>query len=143
MTTMSVRRCLAVAACLVASVGAGRSQPAEGCMVTPTIFQATTLADVADMYFGDIDYRYAILLATNARSSSGFPYIGNPNRLTVGQKLCVPAIAEAERLRNRFVTYIKAVHDMALPQPSGQSDDLSPIDTSRPAIVASWVRANQ
>ena len=140
---ITLRHCVMVAAGLLASASAGHSQPIESCLVTPTISKGTTLAEVADRYFGDIDYRYAILLATNARAGSGFPFIGNPNQLPVGQKLCVPAITEAERLRNRFLTYVKAVHDMALPQPSERSDNLTPIDTSKPATVATWVRSSQ
>src|ERR1044072_724027 len=92
---ISVRSCFAIAACLFASTGAAYSQQAENCLATPANFQGTTLANVADLYFGDIDYRYAILLATNTRSNSGFPYIGNPNQLPVGQRLCVPEIGRA------------------------------------------------
>jgi hypothetical protein len=140
---MSVRTCVAVAACLLCSSGAGRAQPLENCVATPTIFAGTTLASLADTFFADIDYRFAIMLATNARSGSGFPFIGNPNQLPVGQKLCVPAITEAERLRNRFLTYIKAVQDMALPEVSERSNSLTPIDTSKPATAVSWIRASQ
>jgi hypothetical protein len=137
------RNCLMVIACLFSPVGAGYSQEIENCFATPTIFEGTTLANVADRYFGDIDYRYAILLATNTRSGSGFPFIGNLNQLPVGRKLCVPAITEAVRLRNRFLTYIKAVQAVALPEPSERSNNLSPIDPSKPATVVSWVRASQ
>ncbi|MGB9365297.1 MAG: hypothetical protein WCE79_04710 [Xanthobacteraceae bacterium] len=140
---ISTRHCLVAVACLTSSAGAGYSQENENCIATPAIFNGTTLANVADRYFGDIDYRYAIMLATNTRSGSSFPYIGNPNQLPVGQKLCVPAIAEAERLRNRFLTYIKAVQDMALPEPSERSNNLTPIDTTKPATAVSWVRASQ
>ena len=125
---ISVRTCVAVAACLLSSAAAVRAQPLENCIATPTIFAGTTLAGLADTFFADIDYRYAIMLATNARSGSGFPFIGNPNQLPVGQKLCIPAITEAERLRNRFLTYIKAVQDMALPEVSERSNSLTPID---------------
>jgi hypothetical protein len=137
------KNCMTAVACLLALAGAGHTQEAENCLATPAIFEGTTLANVADLYFGDIDYRYAILLATNTRSNSGFPYIGNPNQLPVGQKLCVPAIAESERLRNRFLTYLKAVQAMALPEPSERSGNLFPIDPSKPATAVSWGRESQ
>jgi len=140
---ISVRHGLAAAAGMLLFAGVAHSQGLADCLATPTIFEGTTLAEVADAYFGDIDYRYAVLLATNARAGGDFPFIANPNQLPVGKKLCVPAITEAARLRNRFLTYINAVHAMALPEPSERSDNLSPIDTSKPAIVVSWVRPSQ
>jgi hypothetical protein len=137
------RSYLIAAACLLGSAGLVHSQQLENCVATPAIFEGTTLANLADRYFGDVDYRYAIMLATNTRAGSGFPFIDNPNQLPVGQKVCVPAIAEAERLRNRFLTYVRAVQDMALPELSERSNNLTPIDTSRPAVAVTWVRASQ
>lgn len=74
----------------------------------------------------------------------GSNFIGNPNQLPVGENLCVPAITEATRLRNRFLNYLEAVRDMALPEPSEISDDLTPITTGKKSVVAvSWVRSDQ
>jgi hypothetical protein len=115
----------------------------NACYATPQVYSGTTLANLADRYFADVDYRYAILLATNSRTSEGFPFIGNPFMLPLGKKLCVPVITEAERLRNRFLVYIEAVQDMALPVPSEISTDLDPLDTTKPVTVSTWVRADQ
>ncbi len=134
-------------ACVLAFFSGGAleasAQQLEDCYATPTVYSGTTLANLADRYFADVDYRYAILLATNARTSDGFPFIGNPHQLPLGKQLCVPAITEAERLRNRFLMYIEAVQDMALPVPSEVTNNLSPLDVSGPVGVATWVRADQ
>jgi len=114
----------------------------EECVDTPEIFPGTTLANLADRYFADLDYRFAILLATNSRSGSGFSFIGDPNQLPVGDKVCIPNLAEAERLRNRFLIYMEAVRDMALAETSEITDKLDPIDTSKPVTAVSWIRAN-
>ncbi len=121
---------------------AGHHALAE-CREVVEVYPGTTLGRLADTFFGNVDYRFAILLATNARTGQGFKFISNPNELPVGEKLCIPGITEAEVERNRFLTYERAVQDMALPYPSEVADDLDPIDTSQPVRVVSWVRADQ
>ncbi len=114
------------------------------CRAEVDIFPGTTLANLADLYFGDVDYRYAILLATNARSSAPqFPFIGDPYRLPTSGKLCIPVQTEAEMERNRYLNYEEAVHDMAHAVPSEISDDLDAIDTSGPVTVVTWMRDDQ
>ncbi len=130
------------AICFALPVGAGHHILAE-CREVVAIYPGTTLARLADTYFGDVEYRYSILLATNARVGQGFGFIGNPNDLPEGGKLCIPVFAEAEVEKNRFVTYVQAVREMALPYPSEVSQKLDPIDPQKPATVVSWVRRDQ
>ncbi|WP_146348404.1 hypothetical protein [Falsiphaeobacter marinintestinus] len=118
-------------------------QDKSACRAIVEIYPGTTLGRLADNYFGDINYRYAILLATNARSGQGFDFISDPNTLPIGKSLCIPQITEAEVEKNRFLTYEKAVTDMALPYPSEVSSDLDGIVTTQPATVVSWVRSDQ
>ncbi len=120
----------------------------SGCLATPDIFPATTLAQLAEFYYGDLDYQYAIMLATNARVGSGFPFVVDPFQLpqaTTGAKpkLCVPELAEAETLRNRYDTYLKAIAQMALAVPDDVSHALDPIPPGQPVTVATWIRADQ
>ena len=119
------------------------AQPHTECAATVQVFPGTTLARLADVHFGDVDYRYAILLATNGRAGQGFQFISNPNDLSKIDRLCIPNFAEAEVEKNRFLTYVEAVQDMALPYPSEVSTNLDPIDASKPATVVSWVRTDQ
>jgi len=98
---------------------------------------------MADTYFGNTEYRYAILLATNARAGNGFSFVSNPNGLTEENQLCIPVVGEAEMFKNRFQTYVQAVREMALPYPSEVTDTLDPIDPTQPATVVSWVRRDQ
>ncbi len=110
---------------LVAKAAAAENLP---CMATPLLFPETTLANLADHYYGDIGYQFAVMLATNARADQGFPFVRNPYMLphagstsTVSAgtpKVCVPQLAEAVRLRNQYETYLKAIQDMALAVPS-------------------------
>ena len=131
-----------IATVLATSAQAGHHSLPD-CRETVEIYPGTTLARLADTFFGDVDYRYSILLSTNARVGQGFDYIGNPNALPVGKSLCIPEFSEAEVEKNRFLTYENAVRDMALPYPSEVSTTLDPIDITRPVTVSSWVRADQ
>jgi hypothetical protein len=53
--------------CLSLGSQVSPSYAQSGCLATPAIYSATTLAQLAELYYGDIDYQYAIMLATNAR----------------------------------------------------------------------------
>ncbi len=120
----------------------------SGCLATPAVYSGTTLAQLAEFYYGDIDYQYAIMLATNARVAAGFPFVGDPFQLPqassgVAPKLCVPQLAEAQTLRNRYDTYLKAITDMAVAVPADVSHTLDAIPAGKPVAVATWIRADQ
>lgn len=124
-----------------ASAPASYAQP--NCLATPQVSPGTTLAQLAEFYYGDIDYQYAIMLATNARAAAGFRFVGDPFQLPQGALLCVPQLAEAETLRNRYDTYLKAITDMAVAVPADVSHALDPIPPGQPVTVATWIRADQ
>ena len=137
---------LALALLAVPGLPAQADSHLPDCRAEVDIFPGTTLAGLADLYYGDVDYRYAILLATNARSSDPsktFPFIGDPYRLPKTGKLCIPIQAEAEMERNRYLNYEDAVHDMAHAVPSEITDNLDAIDTSGPVTVVTWMRDDQ
>jgi len=114
------------------------------CFAVHKVTTADSLRELADFYLGDIEYAPAILLATNARAgSSTFSFIGNPEKLGAGTTLCIPEFQEAERLRSRFETYLRAVSEMVLPRPSGISNSLVSIDPLKPVHVVAWVRSDQ
>jgi hypothetical protein len=120
----------------------------SGCLATPQIFSGTTLAELAEFYYGDIDYQFAIMLATNARVGPDFQFIGDPFQLPAASsgarpKLCIPNLDEAETLRNRYDTYLQAIADMALAVPADVSRSLDPIPLGQPVTVATWIRADQ
>lgn len=141
------RSCLALV-CLSLGSLISPSYAQSGCLATPAIYPATSLAQLAEFYYGDIDYQYAIMLATNARVGSGFPFVGDPFQLPQatsgsGPNLCVPELTEAETLRNRYETYLRAIADMALAVPADVSHTLDPIEPGQPVTVATWIRADQ
>lgn len=118
------------------------------CQATQEIKPKSRLTEMSVNWFGDSSYRYAILLATNARSNEpGFSYISNPDQLWREGRtahVCIPDLVEAERLRNLYDTYIRAVTDMAVAHPSEVSDNLTPIaPEARDILVATWVRQDQ
>ena len=141
-------RPLALAAALCALALPGFAQGTQPpCLADKLVREATSLSDLADVHYGDADYRFAILLATNARANTG-PYKFIPDPLAPfspneTRTLCIPQLAEAERLRNRFDTYEDAVFDMVLPVPSEISTSLDPLDGYGLVQVVSWVRSDQ
>ena len=129
---------------VVLSVGIPTASHAQsGCLATPQVSSGTTLAQLADFYYGDLDYQYAIMLATNARAGAGFPFVGDPFALPQGKNLCVPDLSEAETLRNRYDTYLEAIADMAVAVPADVSHSLDAIPAGQPVSVATWIRADQ
>src|SRR3546814_18357513 len=58
-------------------------------------------------------------------------------------KVCIPQIAEAERMRRRYDRYVNAVHDMALAEPWEAVDTLDPLPQSGTYRVATWIPADQ
>jgi hypothetical protein len=117
------------------------------CRATQQILPKTNLTELAEFWFGDQSYRWAIMLATNARTSNPiFPYIGDPARLGAnvdpGAKgyVCIPELLEANTLRNRFSTYLEAVEDTAVAEPSEEVTTLDPITPGQNVTVATWLR---
>ncbi|MEL6477094.1 MAG: hypothetical protein AAFR17_07180 [Pseudomonadota bacterium] len=133
----------------LAIVSTSQAVAEEPCRAEPVVKSQTTLIELADRWFGDPGFRWSILLATNARSSDPkFGFIGNPNQLapaTASQPnhVCIPMLAEAERLQRRYDTYIHAVTDMAVAEPSEVVTTLDPVPASGPVQVATWVRTDQ
>ena len=133
---------------------ASASPVQAGCLATPEIFPATTLADLADFYYGDPSFQYAIMLATNTRTGAGFGFIRDPFILPqpnsssgaeAGErsKVCVPDLAEAIPLRNRYETYLEALDEMEIASPVAVSDELVAISPGRPVSLATWIRSDQ
>lgn len=126
----------------------GLALPAQAqsgaCQATPTIGAETTLTTLSDLWFGDDSYRYAIMLASNERSGqSGIGFIGDPDILKPGGKVCIPDLAEAERLRRRYDRYVQAVEDMAVAQQWEEVNTLNPLPESGTYRVATWIRQDQ
>ncbi len=125
--------------------------PENDCLATPEIYPGTTLARLASFYYGDVSYQYAIMLATNARAgagsflSSATPSSFRPNPPSAPRfKLCVPELAEAEELRDRYDNYLEALADMAVAVPADVSHSLDRDPAWHlPVTVATWIRADQ
>lgn len=120
------------------------AQQAPQCQATPEIEPQTRLSQLADFWFGDPSYRFAIMLASNARvGQNGIKFIGDIHDLPVGSPVCIPGADEASRLRLRYDRYLEAVQDMALAEPFEEVDTLDPLPETGPFTVVSWVRADQ
>jgi hypothetical protein len=129
--------------CALSFSGAAQAQMVA-CEATPTTGKSTTLTTLSDIWFGDGSYRYAIMLATNSRSGQdGISFIGNPDALESGVKVCIPQVAEADRLRRRYERYVEAVADMAVAQPWEMTNALTPLPQTGTYRVATWIRADQ
>ena len=121
----------------------------EECAQTPEVLSETSLRGQADYWFGSPEFRFAIMTATNARAADPrFAFISDPHNLPTGttespNHICIPRIAEAERLKLRFDRYLQAVHDMTLAEPSEEVDTLDPVPATGPVTVVSWVRSDQ
>ena len=116
----------------------GNAKTAD-CVETPEVLAETRLGGLAEFWFGSPSYRYAILLATNARvSDKRFAFITDPNALPTGtddkpNHVCIPKIYEAESLKLRFEGYLQAVHDMALAEPVEVVNTLDPCPRRDPS----------
>jgi nucleoid-associated protein YgaU len=64
------------------------------CQQTYTVSAGDWLSTIAEKYLGSIEAYTAIFEATNqaAETDSSFATLTDPNRIDVGQKLCIPAI---------------------------------------------------
>lgn len=133
---------------------------AAPCPKPQPIDTGSTLPELADFYFGDRNFASAILLATNSRTSEGFPYLSNPDNIVKGvldnprcapggsnfpvcRSVCIPEITEAQRLRLRYEAYLRAIDDMSIPEPWEVQRKLVEFPADRPITVATWIRADQ
>lgn len=122
---------------------------ADDCRSIPKVKPQTSLTELSSSWFGNNSYRFAIMLATNARvSESRFSFIGDPNNLPKGtasapNHVCIPTQAEADNLRRAFDIYLDAVHDMALAEPSEIVSTLDPVPAGGPVQFVSWIRQDQ
>ena len=129
---------LTVAFCSIAS-----SRAAEPCPITHPVAAGDTLRELADFYFGDRRFDSAILLATNSRGREGFPFIFDVNDISKIEKVCVPALTEAQRWRARYETYLRAIFDMTLPAPWETTQDLVTFPAETEITVVTWIRSPQ
>lgn len=83
--------CLVVA--MLAFFQNGYAQSAPDCAATVIVQPGDTLSLIAGRQLGSQVTYQAIVAATNAKAAvdSSFTAIANPNTLTVGWKLCIPA----------------------------------------------------
>jgi len=130
-------------ALLIVSVFAARVRSAEPCPIVHPVAAGDTLRELADFYYGDRRFDSAILLATNSRGREGFPFIADVNDISKIDRVCVPAMTEAQRWRSRYETYIRAVFDMTLPEPWNTTKDLVTFPRDEEITVATWIREPQ
>ncbi len=116
---------------------------ADPCRVTHKVEQGDTLRELADFYFGDRRFDSAIMLATNARASDGFAFIFDINDISKIPNVCIPEVTEGQRLRSRYEAYVRAIIDMALPEPWETTSDLVTFRPDQEITVVLWVRKDQ
>lgn len=93
---LNASRCvILVLVSLVLVPAPGASAQGTACAVTHTVGVGDTLSAIAQRYLGDLRAYPRIVVATNlaANTNSSFRPIANVNRITVGQKLCIPGRA--------------------------------------------------
>lgn len=116
----------------------------QQCEATPVLKPADSLPSISGTFFGTRKYQWSILLATNARSTEpGYQYIRDPWRLPVGSHVCVPALQEAERLRNVYNRYLHAVNMARLATIATVSNKLVSLDPDKPVKLVTWMRGAQ
>jgi hypothetical protein len=113
------------------------------CPQTHKLAQGDSFSYLASFYYADPSYATAILQATNTRTSEGFPFISNPDHGAPGQSVCIPDLAEAQRLRARYATYSQAVAETVTPNATNTSTKLVTFPGDREQTFATWIRANQ
>lgn len=117
---------------------------APQCQASPVLKIADSLPSLSAAFFGDQEYGWSILLATNAHSSDpGYQFIRDPWRLPAGHHACIPLLPEAERLRSVYKRYLRAVDESRLPTPADVSSSLVSIDAHKPVKVVTWMRGTQ
>ena len=119
------------------------ARAADSCPTIHKVAPGDTLRELADFYFGDRHFDSSILLATNSRGREGYPFIFDINDISHIEKVCVPGMTEAQRLRSRYETYVRAIFDMALPEPWNTVKDLVDIQPDHEVTVTTWIREAQ
>jgi hypothetical protein len=133
----------ALAVAILAVVLPAVVRAADSCPLTHKVAAGDTLRELADFYFGDRHFDSAILLATNSRGRDGFSFISDINNISKIEKVCVPGMTEAQRLRSRYDTYVRAIFEMALPEPWETVKDLVDFPADSEITVATWMREAQ
>ena len=116
---------------------------ASPCPLVHKVEQGDTLVELANFYFGDQHYDSAILFATNSRASDGFQFILDSDNIGKIEKVCIPDITEAQRLRSRYETYRHAILDMALAEPWEKADNLVTFPADHEVTAITWIREEQ
>lgn len=97
---------LLVVAMLLAMVPAANAAPnvAVTCAETYTVTAGDTLSTLADKFLGDIKAYWAIMGQTNYKHVEDATYtlINNPDKIEVGDKLCIPSKADADAILAKF-----------------------------------------
>ncbi len=84
--------CSVLAAALLAPMARASAQGAS-CEQTYAVQSGDWLSTIAQKFLGDVKAYVAIVTATNeaAKTDSSFAAISDPNKIEVGQKLCIPS----------------------------------------------------
>jgi hypothetical protein len=126
---------------LMAGQQSGLSSPIS-CHANLTTASGDSLFSISSAFFGDPQFDWAILLATNSHSAEpGFSYIADRDHLQPGTRICVPARPDTERLRYNFDLYRRAVQVSAQPSAESVSSSLRVIADPRPLRVVTWESA--
>ena len=126
---------------LMAGQQSGPSSPIS-CHANLTTASGDSLYGISSAFFGDPQFDWAILLATNSHSAEpGFSYIADRDHLQPGTRICVPARPDTERLRYNFDLYRRAVQESAQPSADSVSSSLRVIADPRPLRVVTWESA--
>jgi mono/diheme cytochrome c family protein len=80
---------------LVAAVSAQAANVA--CAKDYTVLANDWMSKLADKYFGDVRFYWAIVDATNA-AGGDYAKIADPDKIEIGWKLCIPSLADAQKL---------------------------------------------
>ena len=126
---------------LMAGQQSGPSSPIS-CHANLTTASGDSLFSISSAFFGDPQFDWAILLATNSHSAEpGFSYIADRDHLQPGTRICVPGHPDTERLRYNFDLYRRAVQENAQPSADSVSSSLRVIADPRPLRVVTWESA--
>lgn len=127
---------------LMAGQQSGPSSPIA-CHANLTTASGDSLFGISSAFFGDPQFDWAILLATNSHfGEPGYSNIADRDHLPPGTRICVPGRPDAERLRYNFDLYRRAVQESAQPSAESVSSSLRVIADPRPLRVVTWESAD-
>jgi hypothetical protein len=108
-----------------------------------TVQEGDWLSRIADRHYGSVGDWPAILLTTNANGR--LSYIGDPNVVAAGREVWIPADERAREVNRLHRAYIKAVDDMALPQPWEISNEKLLVipGSAKQCTVLTWTRSGK